>query len=186
MLKKLLVIGIVCGLSGPGVRAQQSSQGIEQEMLRRLAFQPRDLNAQLELIKIYVDSNRLADAEVLLTRALTQVREQRAAAPLAPGAQTEAPGRVRVGGGIQEPKLIRKVPPVYPPDALAARIEGIVIIEAVIDVNGAVKELKVLRSQPLLETAAVDAVRQWLFTPTLLNGVPVEVIMTLTVNFTLG
>src|SRR6188474_2312027 len=120
MLKKLLVIGIVCGLSGPGVRAQQSSQGIEQEMLRRLAFQPRDLNAQLELIKIYVDSNRLADAEVLLTRALNQVREQRAlaqqapAAPAVAGAQPIGDGPHRVGGSIQEPKLIRKVPPVYP------------------------------------------------------------------------
>ena len=196
MLRKLLIVGIVGAIGFAGVQAsvvakasadqQQSQQGPEQDALRRLATQPRDLTAQLDLIRIYLDTNRLAEAELLLTRALSQVREQRAAAPQVPGAPGVASGRVRVGGGIQEPKLIRKVPPVYPPDALAARIEGIVIIEAVIDVNGAVKELKVLRSQPLLETAAVDAVRQWLFTPTLLNGVPVEVIMTLTVNFTLG
>ena len=194
MVRKLLVIGVVCGLSWSGVQALQSQQGPEQDALRRLATQPRDLTAQLDLIRIYLDTNRLADAELLLTKALNQVREQRiiaqqaAMAPAVTGAQPagSVPGRVRVGGGIQEPKLIRKVPPVYPAEALAARVEGIVIIEAVIDVTGAVKEMKVLRAQPLLEAAAVDAVRQWQFTPTLLNGVPVEVIMTVTVNFTLG
>ena len=204
MLRKLLVVGIVGAIGFAGVQAtafaraaadkQQSQQGPEQDALRRLATQPRDLTAQLDLIRIYLDTNRLAEAELLLTRALNQVREQRiiaqqaAMAPAVNGAQPagSVPGRVRVGGGIQEPKLIRKVPPVYPAEALAARVEGIVIIEAVIDVTGAVKEMKVLRAQPLLEAAAVDAVRQWQFTPTLLNGVPVEVIMTLTVNFTLG
>ena len=130
MLRKLLVIGIVCGLSGSGVWAQQSQQGIEQEMLRRLAFQPRDLTAQLELIRIYLDTNRLADAELLLTRALNQVREQRALAlqtpPTPPVAPPQALGSVplRIGGDIKEPKLIRKVPPVYPPIAPIGQSAG--------------------------------------------------------------
>jgi protein TonB len=92
----------------------------------------------------------------------------------------------RVGGIIKEPKKIRHVPPVYPSMAQQAHIEGIVVIEAIIGVDGRVKEARVLRSKPLLEQAALDAVRQWEFTPTTLNGVPVPVIMTVTVNFKLN
>ena len=65
-------------------------------------------------------------------------------------------------------------------------MSGVVILEAVIGVDGRVADAKVLRSIPLLDQAAVDAVRQWVYTPTLLNGVPVPVIMTVTVNFTLA
>ncbi len=75
--------------------------------------------------------------------------------------------------------------PVYPPIAQSARVQGVVIIEAIIGPDGRVTEAKVLRSIPLLDAAALDAVKQWVYTPTLLNGVPVPVIMTVTVNFTL-
>jgi protein TonB len=92
---------------------------------------------------------------------------------------------VRVGGNIKPPQKTRDVRPVYPPIAQSARVQGIVIIEATIGPDGAVKDAKVLRSIPLLDQAALDAVRQWQFTPTLLNGVPVPVIMTVTVQFTL-
>jgi len=92
---------------------------------------------------------------------------------------------VRVGGNIKPPQKTRDVRPVYPPIAQSARVQGIVIIEATIGPDGAVKDAKVLRSIPLLDQAALDAVRQWVFTPTLLNGVPVPVIMTVTVQFTL-
>ena len=90
-----------------------------------------------------------------------------------------------VGGKIKEPAKLRHVAPIYPTIAQQARIEGIVIIEAIIGVDGRVKEARVLRSKPLLEQAALDAVMQWLFTPTLLNGVPVPVKMTVTVSFQL-
>ena len=92
---------------------------------------------------------------------------------------------VRVGGNIKPPQKTRDVRPVYPPIAQSARVQGIVIIEATIGPDGAVKDAKVLRSIPLLDQAALDAVRQWVFTPTLLNGVPVPVIMTVTVQLTL-
>jgi protein TonB len=92
---------------------------------------------------------------------------------------------VRVGGNIKPPNKVKDVKPVYPAIAQSARVQGVVIIEATIGPNGAVQEAKVLRSIPLLDAAALDAVRQWQFTPTLLNGVPVPVIMTVTVNFTL-
>ncbi len=92
----------------------------------------------------------------------------------------------RPGGNIQEPRKIKNVPPIYPEFAKTARVQGMVIIEAVIAKDGTVKDARVLKSVALLDQSALDAVRQWRFTPTLLNGVPVEVIMTVTVNFTLG
>lgn len=93
---------------------------------------------------------------------------------------------VRPGGVIKMPAKTHHVPPVYPAIAQQARVEGIVIIEATIGTDGRVKDARVLRSQPLLEQAAIDAVMQWRFTPTLLNGVPVPVLMTVTVNFALS
>ena len=92
---------------------------------------------------------------------------------------------IRVGGAIKQPTKIKDVRPVYPPIAQSARVSGMVIIEATIGADGRVKDAKVLRSIPLLDQAALDAVKQWQFTPTLLNNVPVPVIMTVTVNFTL-
>jgi protein TonB len=100
---------------------------------------------------------------------------------------TMAPQRpLRVGGQIKPPAKVRNVAPSYPGLARQSRIQGVVILEAVIDPSGSVEEVRVLRGIPLLNDAAVDAVRQWLYTPTLLNGVPVPVVMTVTVNFRLG
>jgi periplasmic protein TonB len=93
---------------------------------------------------------------------------------------------VPVGGVIKEPAKVRHVAPVYPVMAQQARVEGMVIVEAIIGVDGRVKEARVLRSKPLLDDAALEAVRQWVFTPTTLNGVAVPVIMTVTVNFRLN
>jgi protein TonB len=90
-----------------------------------------------------------------------------------------------VGGKIKEPAKLRHVAPIYPAMAQQARIEGMVIIEAIIGVDGRVKEARVLRSKPFLDEAALDAVKGWIFTPTLLNGVPVPVKMTVTVDFRL-
>ena len=91
-----------------------------------------------------------------------------------------------MGGNIKPPTQTKRVNPVYPSIAQTARIQGVVIIEATIGTTGTVQDVRVLRSIPLLDQAAVDAVRQWEYSPTLLNGVPVPVIMTVTVQFTLG
>ena len=91
----------------------------------------------------------------------------------------------RPGGNIRPPAKVRHVPPVYPPIAQQNKIEGTVILEAVIAENGRVRDVRVLRSVPLLDGAAIDAVRQWHFTPTLLNGEAVPVVMTVTVRFEL-
>jgi periplasmic protein TonB len=96
------------------------------------------------------------------------------------------PAPVRPGGKVRPPERVAYVPPVYPPIALTARVQGLVIIEATIDTRGRVQEARVLRSDsPLLNEEALSAVRQWTYTPTLLNGMPVSVIMTVTVHFRL-
>jgi protein TonB len=77
------------------------------------------------------------------------------------------------------------VAPVYPPIALAARKEGMVILEALISEDGSIRDVKVLRAEPLFEREAIAAVRQWRFSPTLLNGEPVPLVMTVTVGFSL-
>jgi protein TonB len=93
---------------------------------------------------------------------------------------------VPVGGAVVPPRKIVHVAPVYPPLAIAIKREGRVILEAVIAENGDVRAVKVLGSVPLLDQAAIDAVRQWRFTPTTLNGQPVPVIMSVTVFFRLN
>ena len=96
------------------------------------------------------------------------------------------PPPIHVGSGIRAPQKIHHVAPAYPTIARNARVSGVVIVEALIAEDGSVRGVKVLRSVPLLDAPAMDAVRQWRFTPTLLNGVPVQVIMTVTVRFTLN
>jgi TonB family protein len=90
---------------------------------------------------------------------------------------------LRVGGQIKPPIKTHDVKPAYPPLALSSGVQGVVIIEATIDSGGNVVHTRVLRGQPLLDQAATDAVQQWRFEPTMLNGAPVPVIMTVTVNF---
>jgi periplasmic protein TonB len=96
------------------------------------------------------------------------------------------PQAVRVGGQIKEPKKLKNVNPTYPDIAKQARVQGVVILECTISPQGKVTDVKVLRGIPLLDAAAIEAVRQWVYSPTLLNGVPVPVIMTVTVNFRLS
>jgi protein TonB len=90
---------------------------------------------------------------------------------------------VRVGGAVKEPKKLKHVAPEYPEMARQARVQGVVILEAVLSAEGRVQEAKVLRSVPLLDQAALDAVRQWVYGPTLVGGVPVPVVLTVTVTF---
>jgi len=92
---------------------------------------------------------------------------------------------VRIGGRIKEPKKLKDAPPVYPDAAVQAGVHGVVILECLINPQGRVTDVKVLRGVPLLDEAAVAAARQWLYTPTLMDGVPVPVIMTVTVRFDL-
>jgi protein TonB len=97
-----------------------------------------------------------------------------------------APQPIRVGGRVTAPRLIRRVEPVYPALARQARIEGSIRIDAVIDETGHVVEMKVLSGHPILVKAALDAVQQWVYEPTLLNDQAVPVLLEVTVNFVLA
>lgn len=97
----------------------------------------------------------------------------------------QPPAPRRLGGDIQAPTRTFYKAPVYPPVAQSARIEGLVILEATIDAQGTVQNVTVLRSVPLLDRAAVEAVQQWRYTPTRLNGQAIPIIMTVTVSFTI-
>jgi TonB family protein len=190
MVKRAAVVVLVMSLSAAsGLRAQQNPPpppAGEQQLAKRLAEEPGDLARVLDLAKFYAEGKRFAEAEELLTRGLALLRQQRLAAEqLTIGQPGAAQAPVRIGGNIREPRKLRHVAPVYPQIAQAANVQGVVILECVIGTDGAVKDTKVLRSIPLLDEAAAEAVRQWLFEPTYLNNAPVPVIMTVTVSFSL-
>jgi periplasmic protein TonB len=102
-----------------------------------------------------------------------------------PPPKEQAP--LRVGGDVKAPTVISRVEPTYPEVARKARISGIVIVECIIDKNGVVRDVKVLKPLPFgLDQAAAAAVQKWRFRPGTLNGQPVDVIFNLTVNFKLN
>jgi TonB family protein len=96
-----------------------------------------------------------------------------------------AEGAAKVKGEIPPPKLVKKVEPVYPEEARKAGIQGVVILEARTDVQGKVKDVMVLRSVPALNKAAIDALRQWVYEPLIIDGKPREAVFTTTVVFNL-
>jgi TonB family protein len=131
------------------------------------------------------DWDRAITLQVGDLRETITVRDTRLTAPGAAQPQFGTP--VRVGGNVRAPRKLQDVKPVYPVSMREAGLEGVVPIDAVIGRDGIVASVRVLTAQihPDLAMAAVDAVRQWRFTPTLLNGTPVEVVMTVTVQFNL-
>jgi TonB family protein len=145
-----------------------------------------------DLAKAYYEQGRYVEAEQVMARALEMVRAatppqppvfEPPPAPPQPGDPNRPSVPIRIGGDIREPRKVKDAKPIYPADALAAQISGVVILEATVAKDGTVRDVRVLRSIPMLDAAAIDAVQQWQYTPTLLNGVAVEVLMTVTVNF---
>ena len=108
------------------------------------------------------------------------------APPTPPPPESPRPATVRVAQLPEPPRKIVDLRPVYPDIARKARVEGTVILESVLDTSGNVTQLRVIRSVPLLDQAALDAVRQWRYTPTVYAGRPVSVLMTITIRFTLN
>jgi protein TonB len=106
-------------------------------------------------------------------------------ATVAPPPPEPAAAPIRLPSGIRAPVKTVDIAPIYPAIARSAHIQGIVILEAVLDASGRVDDVHVLRSIPLLDQAAIEAVRQWRYTPTLLNGRAIPIVLTVTVSFTL-
>jgi protein TonB len=177
---------------------------------RAVALEPADLTARLMQMDVLARLSRRDDAmaagrEALKVAATDEERrnvQQRLDALAAPSpaigralqAIAEAPPPppppppphpVRVGGDIKPPAQLKKVEPIYPPIAQSARVQGIVMLQATIGPDGRVADAQVLRSIPLLDQAAIDAVRQWEFAPTIVDGAAVAVTMSVVVQFSL-
>jgi TonB family protein len=105
---------------------------------------------------------------------------------VAPPPPPKPKGPQRIGGNVMEANLLRKVQPIYPPLAKSARVQGTVEFTATISKEGNIENLQLVRGHPLLVNAAKEAVLQWKYRPTMLNGSPVEVITDIIVNFTLS
>src|SRR5579863_4504673 len=115
--------------------------------------------------------------------------QEQVSPPVAPGdvsAPSQLPRRVRISQGVSTGLLIKKAPPNYPEKAREERIQGSVVLRAIISTKGAVTELTPVSGDPLLTSAAIKAVKKWKYKPYLLNGQPVEVETTVQVNFTLS
>lgn len=160
--------------------AQQSSPDAAIAKLRAaVKANPSDAAAKDALIQA------LEAMRVSLLQQAEQLRAEMSTLRSA-GAQAACGGRapIRVGGDIKPPHRTHDVNPAYPPEALAARVAGTVVAEIAIGCAGEVASVAVLKGVPMLNDAAVSAIKQWRYTPTLLNGDPVPVIMTVTVSFT--
>ncbi len=131
-------------------------------------------------------SDRGMDIRSIFSEAVKKPEETLPVAP--PAAEPEPATKtedvpLRVGGGVQQANLIHQVVPNYPPLALQARIQGVVVLDAVINKEEIIESLRVVNGHPLLIRAAIEAVQQWMYKPTLLNGEPVVVETSITVNF---
>lgn len=195
-----------------GIAAEDRALALNPNYVEAMIYKSILLRMQASMLSDVVEQMKLTDqADALRVRALELRKAQGPAAPrlgvaaapppppppppppssLLAGMSDEyrqtieALRPLRIGGQIKPPVKVRDVKPVYPPEAQVNRVQGVVIIEAIIDASGQVAGTRILRSIPMLDEAALAAVQQWLFTPTLVDGVPSSVMMTTTVNFVL-
>jgi TonB family protein len=180
-----------------GIAATDRALALKPDYVDALTYKNLLLRVQADLVTDPAQKkDLLAQADVLRNRAL-ELRNQRVgldsegkgvALPPPPPPPPPASSQAPVTSpelGMRAPTKTKDVRPVYPPDAMAAKIQGVVVIEVALDTEGHVHDARVLRSIPELDEAALTAVRQWEFTPSIVNGKPVPVVMTVTVNFTL-
>lgn len=186
-----VVVALVMSLLVPVVAAAQTPT--EAQLAAQVAQRPQSVGPLIDLAKFYADRQQLQQAQATLRRAIAVLDEQMrvqglaaATAPAPPPAPSSTVGVVRIGADIKQPKQLKRVEPTYPDDARAAGITGMVILEVLLDTQGRVKQAAILRHvTPSIDAAALSAVQQWVYQPTLLNGAPVEVVFTVTVNFSM-
>jgi protein TonB len=158
-----------------------ASKPLESEatLLQRIAERPEETSGHLALAELYYREERFSEAAAVMTSAAALIAAEHAAKA---GGRTTA---VAPTGELDPPKKLRDVRPVYPAAARAVRASGHVIIEATIAEDGTVRDAEVRRSVPMFmfDDAALGAVRQWLYVPTRLNGVPVPVTMSAMITF---
>jgi TonB family protein len=166
-------ITLAAVLNGASPGSRPSASDAEAAFARQLAERPDDVDAQLGLAELLYRDERFGESAVAMERAsaLWVARQRPASSPTA------------ASGDIRPPKMARRVDPIYPETARAAGVTGTVILQGTITEDGTVEDLRVVRGVPLLNDAALGAVRQWLYEPTRLNGVPVAVTMTTNISF---
>ncbi len=179
--------------------AARSANVVPLQIIGKTLIEPRSIPAKAVAI---VDPPSLLESEIAVSTGLPSglnpndgIFSQTTAAPGLPAPPSVAPApptvrtlppRVKVGGKVKPPVPISTPKPVYPTLAIQTRISGTVRLEAVIGIDGKVYSLRLVQGHPLLVSAAIDAVKQWRYTPTLLNGEPVELEMQVDVNFQLA
>ncbi len=178
-----LVPQIRCETAPPGEAAGPTGFGVALSAMLR---EPAVVGHYLDLARCHVTSGSgagLAEAEELLSQALSRVTAARRAHPDLAAAPIDADTPRRVGGTLPSPPKVKDVPATYPADARAAGISGVVFVDAVIDAEGNVTGARVVGSIPALDAAAVAAVRQWKYAPTVVDGKAVAVVKLVTLKF---
>lgn len=166
--------------------AQQAQEALEAEIAAQDARwiashdRTRDLAALARSASLKASADASAERDRVAERAATEAARVRAAAERRTKLDTAA---VRVGGSIRPPKKVKDVTPLYPAIARSAKVGGTVQLEVLVAPDGTVADARVIKSVPLLDQAAIDAARQWEYTPTRVKGVAVPVIVNVAVNF---
>jgi TonB family protein len=163
--------------------AQEASAALDTELAAQQGKWFKSYEKTRELAAAAKAAGDKAAADAVAAKAEADAAAAKAAADAAAARARPKVTPIRVGGNIKPPVKIKDVKPVYPDMAQSAHVAGAVIVEATIGEDGKVIDAKILRSIPMLDKAALDAVRQWEYTPTLLNGVPVPVVLTVTITF---
>ena len=162
------------------------------EAVKQWKYTPYEVNQEpVEIETNVIVSFRMADTPAapgeavggIATSPQVGVYGTIGSSPPAPG--SNLPKRIRVSQGVMQSLLVRKIPPEYPQDAKDQRVQGTALLGVSIDKEGNVYKLELISGHPLLAPAAMEAVRQWKYKPYLLNGEPIEVETTVTVNFSL-
>jgi TonB family protein len=187
-MKPPLLVLVVCALAMSGISHDRTAaqSATESDLLKQLELPRTAFTASLDLARLYRDQMRTDEAVQMLTGAIGILRaEQHPTLGGRPISPPPLPAGVplRVGGDVLEPRKIRNVVPAYPESGRKARLYGAVQVEFVIDTTGAVGDVRVLRSCPPFDDAAVQAVKRWRYEPTFLNGIPVPVLTTAVVGF---
>jgi TonB family protein len=174
----------VVGRTIRSIRVMGLSDAMKNDLLAKLPVHEGDTTS-LETMEQAVRAVKSFDEHLMVSWGIEGENDAtlNIAAPGYVGEQP--PMRIKIGGAVQQVKLIKQPKPVYPAEAKAQRVQGKVELGAIIAKDGTIQHLEVLSGHPLLVPAALEAVKQWVYQPTLLNGNPVEVQTQVDINFTL-
>ena len=159
---------------------------ITQDIMPKILLAVHQFDSHLSVNLAYGDTTLQISAPAVVLHGIIGLAGAAPPPPPPPPQTTTVPQQIRVGGNVQMANLLSGPKPSYPPEAKTAQISGTVRLEAVLNKDGTVQSLTVLSGHPLLVQAALDAVKNWVYRPTLLNGQPVEVKTTIDINFTLA